>query len=134
MRRKDDDLELMDSVQELLVKVKQMGPKSTVKASNKSDTNHDGSLDNPIEPLVLVERLDLDLTDLLWNVLNKVESLDELKKAWEYIFQVFDKEEIRPYVSALINYYFLTGFQSLIIFSSLSIIVLISKIRRNLLE
>ena len=103
MRRKDEDLELMDSVQELLVKVKQMGPKSTVKASNKSDTNHDGSLDNPIEPLVLVERLDLDLTDLLWNVLNKVESLDELKKAWEYIFQVFDKEEIRPYVSALIN-------------------------------
>ena len=103
MRRKDDDLELMDSVQELLVKVKQMGPKSTVKASSKNDTNHDGSLDNPIEPLVLVERLDLDLTDLLWNVLNKVESLDELKKAWEYIFQVFDKEEIRPYVSALIN-------------------------------
>ena len=70
----------------------QLQPKSTVKASNKSDTNHDGSLDNPIEPLVLVERLDLDLTDLLWNVLNKVESLDELKKAWEYIFQVFDKE------------------------------------------
>jgi len=98
MRRQDDDLELMASVHELLLKVKQMGPKSTVKASNKNDSKHEGSFDNSIEPLVLVERLDLDLTDLLWNVLKKVESLDELKKAWEYIFQVFDKEEIRPYI------------------------------------
>ena len=68
---------------------------------NKNETKHDGSFDNHIETLVLTERLDLDLTDLLWNVLKNVESFEELKKAWEFIFQVFEKEEIRPYVSIL---------------------------------
>ena len=104
MKRQDDDLELMESVRELLVKVKQIGPKSTVRAMNKNETKHDGSFENDIETFVLTERQDLDLTDFLWNVLKKVESLDELKKAWEYIFQVFKKEEIRPYVSFIAHF------------------------------
>ena len=98
MKRQEDDLELMESVRDLLVKVKQMGPKPTVINTNKNDSKHDDSFENNIETFVLTERQDLDLTDFLWNVLKKVESLDELKKAWEYIFQVFIKEEIRPYV------------------------------------
>ena len=40
---------------------------------NKNETKHDGSFDNHIETLVLTERLDLDITDLLWNVLKNVE-------------------------------------------------------------
>lgn len=45
-----------------------------------------------------MDRHDVDLTDLLWGVLKKVESFAQLRQAWEFIFYSIKQEEIRPYV------------------------------------
>ena len=54
-----------------------------------------------LKTLTLTKRDDADLTDKLWNVLKKVESFAQLSEAWKHIFQIFRKDDIKPYVSMI---------------------------------
>lgn len=92
LEREDENFDLMDELRKFLIKVKQDGPRSLVKNAKMNETVEEITSLNPRE--------DLDLTDLLWNVLKKVESFQELKIAFECFFQAFKREEIRPYINA----------------------------------
>ena len=94
MKREPDDVPLMEQLRLLMVKVKQNGPRSMAKVVK---TEWDETVDDT--SLTLTQRQDMDLTDLLWDVLKKVESFSELNKAWEFVFQTIKRDEIRPYVS-----------------------------------
>ena len=103
-QEEDDDYELMEELKIVLDKIKQNGPRPTVK-TNKVDTpgvDENKSFED-LEALTITERQDMDMTDLLWDVLKKVQSLEELKTAWEFALITFKykREEIRPYVSDL---------------------------------
>ena len=54
-----------------------------------------------LKTLTLTKRDDADLTDKLWNVLKKVESFAQLSEAWKHLFQIFRKDDIKPYVSMI---------------------------------
>ena len=58
-----------------------------------------------MELITAMDRQDVDLTDLLWGVLKKVESFAQLRQAWEFVFETIKQEEIRPYVSIHFLYF-----------------------------
>ena len=91
----EEDFDLFDSLKNLLLDVKQIGPKG-LKTKAEVVTGDD-SLD---EVVAILERQDLDFIDLLWDVLKKVNSLAELKSAWEAIFECLKRDEIKPFVHA----------------------------------
>ena len=95
----DEDFSLFDGLKNLLVDIKQSGPKSLKPKAEVQDIS--GAGDDSLEEVVaILERQDLDFTDLLWDVLKKVSSLAELKNAWEAIFDCLKRDEIKPFVHA----------------------------------
>ena len=93
----DEDFDLFDSLKNLLLDVKQIGPKGLKTKSEVAQDTGDESLE---EVVAILERQDLDFVDLLWDVLKKVSSLAELKSAWEAIFDCLKRDEIKPFVHA----------------------------------
>jgi len=100
-RKKDDDeqLNIMDELQELLIEVKQQGPRPLRKTSHQLKKPAD-QLSEDLETLTIKEREDFDLTDKIWNVLKKVDSFAQLCDSWKYLFQMIKGDDIKPYISA----------------------------------
>ena len=54
------------------------------------------------ENVLNISREDIDFCDMLWNILHKSRSYDELKICLEKIFHHIKQEEFRPYVRSFI--------------------------------
>jgi len=94
----NEDLNIIEELQELLIEVKNQGPRPSGK--NVKTQKRPETLEDDIETLTITEREDVDLTDKLWNVLKKVDSFAQLVEAWKFVFSTFKREEIKPYISS----------------------------------
>lgn len=96
MKRSEDEVDLVQELQKTLLKIKQNGSRAKVERFNNEPFNDSKE---EIEAMTIVKRQDLDLTDHLWDVMKKVESLEELKTTWTVLFLTFKKDKFRPYIN-----------------------------------
>ncbi|XP_013385543.2 protein zwilch homolog [Lingula anatina] len=97
---------LLEEVQTLTEDLKQgdalwQPTKDTKKDSTAVRKNEDESdVTSPVKSLALADRVDLDFTEKLWNILIDCSSYDELVKCFQYVLRILKNGELQPMVHA----------------------------------
>ncbi len=100
-----------DQLENVIDKIRRNGPKAAYRLNDQSKSSqqprsgigNETDVDVPISNLSgMSDRLELDFTDLLWSVLKKVTSFEQLAQSWTTILNVISREKFRPFVRALL--------------------------------
>ena len=94
-REDEEETSLEEDLWTLFEAVKHAGPRG-LKRIDRTGVEEDK---DQMDEIVIASRQDMDFTDLLWNVLRKVESFSELCMCLKQILLKIKEEELRPFVS-----------------------------------
>ncbi len=98
IKREETEPPFLSQLKDLMLKIKANGPRPRSSRASKPVKEEDQETDLAPDLNLVLERQDMDLTDLLWDVLKKSESFEELRQAWEFVFASISREDSRPYV------------------------------------